>query len=944
MKPTLNKIFILGLVVIFIFSLFQTKTFLPTDVLHFLPSFSQSGFVKPKNSLLSDPIYQFEPWRNFAKQQIISGQFPLWNNLNGQGSPFFANPQTTVLFPLNFFYYFLPITFSSYLIPLMKIYFFGFFTYLYLRSLKINKTTSFLSSFVISTSGFFMLWLLWPQTNVFLFFPLILSLIEKIKSKPPAVYRYHLGITVSIFLAILGGHPETLFHMTMISIIYALFRLKNKRLFFVFLLNIFLGFCLGAIQLLPFIEYLLNSYALGLRSNTNLNQSLPIQTFIGNLFPFFLGAPHLQFYKPFVNTNFQEITGGYVGLIIILSALVGILFFWKNSLIKFWSILVLILLAIVYGVFPFSLINSLPVLKSTANTRLLAFGAFGLVTLFAITINELLINERLQKKISELIFYKLSRALLVISAILLTSTFFFRANGQIKLIQFIIFLTQHVLIIATTTLLFYFLLIFLIKKHLLQSKYLFILLLPIILQTTLFFWTYNPSLPKSNYYPQTQLVKKMQSLPKGTYLQVGNLTIPQDTNIIYGLSNAENYDALEVKSYKTAFDKAFPVKNQWSNVDKVTLKSLKEFGISYVLSDYNINDTAQEVQPKYTNLFGPLLKNKIFIIPFVAKGNKLEEIRILPANYNRSNTCTLSIEIIKSDINLPIYAQNIDCENLFDKMFYTIQLQNVNLLPNSNYKLEISSLNSTEQNSIGLWGYKNVPYVELLYKSDSANFIYLGNENNIQIWKVPNVNPIGINIPYKIVHESPSSLTIEYSTKTSFPTKFYIPFYPGWKSTIDGNQLPIKNAQPFISFNLPKGEHIVSIFFNSMSFLLGIFISFTTFVILCLYFFKKELQQRYIKEIEKSWFKKIKTFKKSRLTDSYIILFLSSLIISLFLVIIVNLFFIPKSVGIPETTVVNWFISHKHSIALDYLRFLTLLIIPILTLSVLIVLIWKKSR
>ncbi len=45
------------------------------------------------------PALQFVPWRVFALDQLFSGVIPLWNPLNGAGSPLFANYQSALLYP-----------------------------------------------------------------------------------------------------------------------------------------------------------------------------------------------------------------------------------------------------------------------------------------------------------------------------------------------------------------------------------------------------------------------------------------------------------------------------------------------------------------------------------------------------------------------------------------------------------------------------------------------------------------------------------------------------------------------------------------------------------------------------------------------------------------------------------------------------------------------------
>ena len=172
MKIKLLILFGLIVVVAIFFLSFRYYLF-PSDILNYLPSYSLNNWQRPHNSLLADPVYQFEPWRHYAKERILNGEFPLWNSLNGSGVPFFANPITTVLYPLQIIYYIFPVGFSSWIMPLFKLLLFGVFTYLYLRIINCSKRISLIGVSTAVFAAFPMTWLLWPHTNVFIFFHLI---------------------------------------------------------------------------------------------------------------------------------------------------------------------------------------------------------------------------------------------------------------------------------------------------------------------------------------------------------------------------------------------------------------------------------------------------------------------------------------------------------------------------------------------------------------------------------------------------------------------------------------------------------------------------------------------------------------------------------------------------------------------------------------------------
>ena len=78
----------------------------PSDVARVQRSFERPGrpsgtSFEPSNRLLTDPMLQFEPWLEWSRASIRSGQLPLWNDLAGCGAPHLANGQAAVFDPFN---------------------------------------------------------------------------------------------------------------------------------------------------------------------------------------------------------------------------------------------------------------------------------------------------------------------------------------------------------------------------------------------------------------------------------------------------------------------------------------------------------------------------------------------------------------------------------------------------------------------------------------------------------------------------------------------------------------------------------------------------------------------------------------------------------------------------------------------------------------------------
>ncbi|MGD0277218.1 MAG: hypothetical protein ABSB79_14395, partial [Syntrophales bacterium] len=54
---------------------------------------------------MRDMFFDYVPWRDFARQAISEGHFPLWNSCSSLGQPFMAEPQTAILYPFSLFHY-----------------------------------------------------------------------------------------------------------------------------------------------------------------------------------------------------------------------------------------------------------------------------------------------------------------------------------------------------------------------------------------------------------------------------------------------------------------------------------------------------------------------------------------------------------------------------------------------------------------------------------------------------------------------------------------------------------------------------------------------------------------------------------------------------------------------------------------------------------------------
>jgi hypothetical protein len=96
----------------------------------------------------------FIPPRFFWVESIKHFDFPLWNPYQFSGHPFFANPQHALLYPFNVLFFLLPFDVAFNGIIILHFFLGGFFTYLFVRGLKVNSTGALISGLIFMLSGY----------------------------------------------------------------------------------------------------------------------------------------------------------------------------------------------------------------------------------------------------------------------------------------------------------------------------------------------------------------------------------------------------------------------------------------------------------------------------------------------------------------------------------------------------------------------------------------------------------------------------------------------------------------------------------------------------------------------------------------------------------------------------------------------------------------------
>lgn len=204
------------------------------------------------NSALPDVTYQIQPWLLLLKDQLRSGELPLWNPYSFLGQPFWANGQSAPLFPLHLLFAALPTAWGFLLLPWLRLLIGALGTRRLALALGLQPGGALLAGVVFPLSGMVTGYLLFPMANALVVVPWVLWATERLASRTGS-WR---PLTVCVALLALGGHPGTLSHCLLLSAVYLLVRGIPWSRLGLWLVGWTAGGGLAMVHLLPVALYL----------------------------------------------------------------------------------------------------------------------------------------------------------------------------------------------------------------------------------------------------------------------------------------------------------------------------------------------------------------------------------------------------------------------------------------------------------------------------------------------------------------------------------------------------------------------------------------------------------------------------------------------------------------------------------------------------------------
>ena len=236
----------------------------------------------PENPLLLDITFLFHPAVLYGAEEIRAGRFPLWNPHVFGGAPFFANPQTALLFPLTALAYILPPALALTLMSVLKLSAAGAGMYWFLRRLEVGRPPALVGALAFEFNALLVTWLQWSNTSPVVLLPLLFGVTELLRARPGVRPVGALALTVA--LAVLAGYPQRVVYGFPVLAIWALYRCRSAARPGPFLgcwaAGVALGLLLSAVQLLPFVEYARASVVLAYREEWMPHFPLPLRAAI----------------------------------------------------------------------------------------------------------------------------------------------------------------------------------------------------------------------------------------------------------------------------------------------------------------------------------------------------------------------------------------------------------------------------------------------------------------------------------------------------------------------------------------------------------------------------------------------------------------------------------------------------------------------------------------
>jgi hypothetical protein len=497
----------------------------------------QYGMSGARNASAVDIWSEFFPWRVAVRASLARGEWPLWNAANLTGHPLAAEAQSAPYSPFTMIACLLPPAVSETYTAAMALFLAALSAFLFARELGCGEGAALFAATGWGLAACVVLYSLTAMGFATVYAPLILAATRRVVWQPGVASGALL--MAALTLAVLAGHPETVFLHVLVGAVYGLFEIARRRaqmlqVFATALLAGAAAFLLCAIALLPLLEAIPQSIEYRVKSEAlaNVPRGVPTPQVLASLatdvFPFLhvrrWDVPKLGY------IGAETAAAGSIVLALAVYAL------WRRRGADTWFFLVLGLFCIGAGArWPpiAELLHRLPLLDITFHDRLAFHGALCLVALATLGVEHLLAHDdhRAAAITFAIVFVLLGCGTLWLRThvVLATTT---ADYGRYRIAAELVFLGIATLFLASHP----------------QAALPLLLGLVVAQRGLSEIDTFGTYLPRAAY-PATAVLEPLRHV-RGPFRIVGRgLALPPAMNAFYNLEDVRGYEALTLAQY-----------------------------------------------------------------------------------------------------------------------------------------------------------------------------------------------------------------------------------------------------------------------------------------------------------------------------------------------------------------------------------------------------------
>lgn len=524
----------------------------PGDLLFLVEPWSHYGpddFERPENPLMSDVVTAFFPYYYATKQALSMGEWPLWNPLQYAGMPLLANAQSAVFYPPRLLHYFFDVPTATTLYILLKLWLCGMTAFVCALALKLPLASARFFSVAWMFCAYNLIWPNWSLPDVSIWLPVLFLGVERL---------LHLRFTSGTALVAIGGamllyagHPETAFAMSLGVGVYMAVRLalllgyrpESGRRIAVALGGASLGWMIAlavtAPMVLPFAEYLLHSSTYFDRPDQGHNYIYPPSALASFFAPRYFGASSDLNYYGDLNSNLYMMLYPGVAVLLLLGLLLRRPAGSGEDTGRLVALTVMALWGIVvsFGFSWFNGVHRLPVFSSMIEAYHITATVFALPLLAAHGLARLLAEPPQRGDFGRVL------ALPVLGGALLLFLYFWN-RPVITLLGSATYVRTEMYTALGLCLLGLALLLFWQRRRLGGGAVAALLTILLFVDLVYAGRNLNPTIEKSQLYPETELTTFLQSQPTPTRVAVGMGYIPTGLLACYGIEDWLAYDGL----------------------------------------------------------------------------------------------------------------------------------------------------------------------------------------------------------------------------------------------------------------------------------------------------------------------------------------------------------------------------------------------------------------